>query len=250
MSKRWYQESRRDPWRREARSKGYRARSAYKLKQIQDRFSVIRRGDNVLDIGCHPGGWTQVAVEESGENGLVIGVDLLATSPVEGARLIIGDATEESTLTQIRSLLGDEDLNVVISDISPRLTGRYDTDQAISLELSTTVLDVAIDVLIPGGTFVTKTFQGTGIEGLVEAAKDRFSNVQRFAPTASRNSSSETYLICRNKLPSARKRAAGRTAMQQVSDHLSSLGIVTEPEDLDDGVTPMVGLRRLSRKEG
>ena len=94
MSKRWYQESRRDPWRREARSKGYRARSAYKLKQIQDRFSVIRRGDNVLDIGCHPGGWTQVAVEESGENGLVIGVDLLATSPVEGARLIIGDATE------------------------------------------------------------------------------------------------------------------------------------------------------------
>ena len=89
-----------------ARSKGYpRPGPAYKLKQIQDRFSVIRRGDYVLDIGCHPGGWTQVAVEESGENGLVIGVDLLATSPVEGAkRLIIGDATEESTLLQIREV--------------------------------------------------------------------------------------------------------------------------------------------------
>ena len=248
MSKRWYQENRRDPWRREARSKGYRARSAYKLKQIQDRFSVIRRGDYVLDIGCHPGGWTQVAVEESGENGLVIGVDLLATSPVEGARLIIGDATEESTLLQIRSLLEGEDLNVVISDISPRLTGRYDTDQAISLELSTTVLDVAIEVLRPGGTFVTKTFQGTGIEGLVEV-KDRFSNVQRFAPTASRNSSSETYLICRNKLPSPRKRASGRTAMQQVSDHLSDLGVVTQVEDFEEGITPLVGLRRLSRRE-
>ena len=130
-----------------------------------------QKGDYVLDIGCHPGGWTQVAVEESGENGLVIGVDLLATSPVEGARLIIGDATEDSTLLQIRSLLEGEDLNVVISDISPRLTGRYDTDQAISLELSTTVLDVAIEVLRPGGTFVTKTFQGTGIEGLVEAQR-------------------------------------------------------------------------------
>ena len=218
---------------------GYRARSAYKLKQIQDRFSVIRRGDYVLDIGCHPGGWTQVAVEESGENGLVIGVDLLATSPVEGARLIIGDATEDSTLLQIRSLLEGEDLNVVISDISPRLTGRYDTDQAISLELSTTVLDVAIEVLRPGGTFVTKTFQGTGIEGLVEAAKDRFSNVQRFAPTASRNSSSETYLICRNKLPSPRKRASGRTAMRQVSDHLSDLGVVTQVEDFEEGITPL-----------
>ena len=203
----------------------------------------------MLDIGCHPGGWTQVAVEESGENGLVIGVDLLATSPVEGARLIIGDATEDSTLLQIRSLLEGEDLNVVISDISPRLTGRYDTDQAISLELSTTVLDVAIEVLRPGGTFVTKTFQGTGIEGLVEAAKDRFSNVQRFAPTASRNSSSETYLICRNKLPSPRKRASGRTAMQQVSDHLSDLGVVTQVEDFEEGITPLVGLRRLSRRE-
>ena len=71
MSKRWYQENRRDPWRREARSKGYRARSAYKLKQIQDKFGIIRKGDSVLDVGCHPGGWTQVAVEEVGEDGFV-----------------------------------------------------------------------------------------------------------------------------------------------------------------------------------
>ena len=74
MSKRWYQENRRDPWRREARSKGYRARSAYKLKQIQDKFGIIRKGDSVLDVGCHPGGWTQVAVEEAGENGFVLGI--------------------------------------------------------------------------------------------------------------------------------------------------------------------------------
>ena len=249
MSKRWYQENRRDPWRREARSKGYRARSAYKLKQIQDRFSVMRKGDAVLDIGCHPGGWTQVAVEEVGEDGLVVGVDLLATSPVEGAKLIIGDATEDATITQVEEFLEGRLLNVVISDISPSLTGRYDTDQAISLELSTTVLDVAMGVLQPGGTFVTKTFQGTGIEGLVDAAKDRFSNVQRYAPTASRNASSETYLICRNKLPRPRRRADGRTAMEQVSDHLSDLGIVTTPNENGEDLPTMVGLRRLSKRE-
>ncbi|MCH1591607.1 MAG: RlmE family RNA methyltransferase [Candidatus Thalassarchaeaceae archaeon] len=249
MSKRWYQENRRDPWRREARSKGYRARSAYKLKQIQDRFSIIRRGDSVLDIGCHPGGWTQVAVEEAGDEGVVIGVDLLATSPVEGAKLIIGDAMDESTIQVINEFLDHKKINVVISDISPRLTGRYDTDQAISLELSTTVLDVAMGVLQAGGTFVSKTFQGTGIEGLVDAAKDRFSNVQRYAPTASRNASSETYLICRNKLPRARKRANGRTAMEQVSDHLEEVGVVTNNDDHEEELSTMVGLRRLSRRE-
>ena len=87
----------------------------------------------MLDIGCHPGGWTQVAVEEAGENGSVIGVDLLATSPVEGAKLIIGDATEESTLQQIRDILGEEDLNVVISDISPSggLCASHDTPSGL-----------------------------------------------------------------------------------------------------------------------
>ena len=127
MSKRWYQDNRRDAWRRIARSKGYRTRSAYKLKQIQERFGIIRSGDAVLDVGCHPGGWVQVAVEEVGEDGLVIGVDLLATSPVEGASIIIGDITEEGTITRIREILSERELNVVVSDISPNLTGRYDT---------------------------------------------------------------------------------------------------------------------------
>ena len=187
MSKRWYQENRRDPWRREARSKGYRARSAYKLKQIQDKFGIIRKGDSVLDVGCHPGGWTQVAVEEVGENGFVLGVDILSTSPIEGASIIIGDISENSTLEEISNLLGDRNINTVISDISPKLTGRYDTDQAISLELSTLVMDKAMLVLTPGGNFVTKIFQGTGIEGLMKAAKQRFSNVQRYAPRQAGN---------------------------------------------------------------
>ena len=121
MSKRWYQENKRDPWRRDAKSKGYRARSAYKLKQIQEKFGIIRKGDCVLDIGCHPGGWTQVAVEEVGESGKVIGVDLLVTSPVEGATVLVGDITHDSTIEEITGEIAGGQLNCVISDISPGL---------------------------------------------------------------------------------------------------------------------------------
>ncbi|MDC0555949.1 RlmE family RNA methyltransferase [Euryarchaeota archaeon] len=250
MSKRWYQENRRDPWRRQAKSKGYRSRSAYKLKQIQERFDIIRKGDYVLDIGCHPGGWTQVAVEEVGEDGYVIGVDLLSTSPVEGATIIIGDITNPKTVEQINQELEGYYLNCVISDISPRLTGRYDTDQAISLELSTMVLDAAMPILNPGGSFVTKIFQGVGIEGLIEAAKMRFSSVQRFAPTASRSSSSETYLVCRNKLPKIRKEAEGRTAYEHLKDHLKKLDIVVDYEEEKDNTDTIIGYRKYAgRKE-
>ena len=231
MSKRWYQENRRDPWRRQAKSKGYRSRSAYKLKQIQEKFQLIRESDAILDIGCHPGGWTQVSVEESGPEGLVIGVDLKSTSPVEGASIIQGDISDQDTIDRIEGLLEGRELNVVLSDISPKLTGRYDTDQAISLELSTMTLDVAMEMLASGGSFVTKIFQGVGIEGLIRAAKDRFSSVQRFAPMASRNASSETYLVCRNRLPKPRKSARGKSAFSQVQEHLTEVGVNFEGED-------------------
>jgi 23S rRNA (uridine2552-2'-O)-methyltransferase len=248
MSKRWYQENRRDPWRREARSKGYRARSAYKLKQIQDKFGIIRKGDSVIDVGCHPGGWTQVAVEEVGENGFVLGVDLLSTSPIEGASIIIGDISENSTLEEISQHLGERRLNTVISDISPKLTGRYDTDQAISLELSTLVMDTAMTILTPGGNFVTKIFQGTGIEGLMKAAKQRFSNVQRYAPTASRKSSSETYLVCQNKLPKPKLPARGKTAYQQVLEHLEEIDVLVKKSEKEK-ISTAKGFRKLKKKE-
>ncbi len=247
MSKRWYQENRRDPWRREARSKGYRARSAYKLKQIQDKFGILRKGDSVLDVGCHPGGWTQVAVEEVGEQGFVVGVDLLATSPVEGASIIIGNISNNSTIEQVNELLEGRILNAVVSDISPSLTGRYDTDQAISLELSTLVMDTAMPILAPGGNFVTKIFQGTGIEGLMEAAKQRFSNVQRYAPTASRKASSETYLVCQNKLPWSKNKTKGKTAFQHVQEHLEKINVLVRNNEEDD-IEPKIGFKKLSKK--
>ena len=128
MSKRWFIEHRADPWRRKARQEGYRARSAYKLKQIQEKFPVLRKGDIVLDVGCAPGGWTQIATEAVGEDGLVIGVDLQTTAPVEGAHLIVGDIRDDLVRSTINDTLRGRPINTVISDISPDITGRYDID--------------------------------------------------------------------------------------------------------------------------
>jgi hypothetical protein len=110
------------------------------------------------------------------------------------------------------------------------------------------VLDAAMPILNPGGSFVTKIFQGVGIEGLIDAAKMRFSSVQRYAPTASRSSSSETYLVCRNKLPKVRKEAKGRTAYEQLKDHLKDLDIVIEEED-EDQIVSKIGFRKYTKSK-
>ena len=265
MSTRWFQEHQRDTWRRQARSEGYRARSAFKLKQIQEKFTLIRPGDLILDIGAHPGGWTQVSVEETGAEGLVIAVDLLASQPVDGATFVTGDIMEEGTQQQILELLAEgkcvdgkhlreleEDetrlFNTIVSDISPKLTGQYDRDQAISLELSAMVFDFTLPLLAPGGAFVAKIFQGTGIEGIVNAAKTRFSRVQRFSPEASRNASSEVYLICRNKLPAPRQEARGRSVADDLDDHLTKTGIIDRTAYEDD--EPILsGFRVMKKRE-
>ena len=263
MSKRWFQAHQRDTW--QARSKGYRARSAFKLKQIQEKFTLIREGDLVLDVGSHPGGWTQVSVEETGPNGFVLGIDLLASAPVEGAQMIIGDVTEESSQAEILELLqngmkvngkplppvneGETRLfNTIVSDISPRLTGQYDRDQAISLELVAMVFDFTLPLLRPGGAFVTKIFQGTGIEGIVNAAKQRFSRVQRFSPEASRNSSSEVFLVCKNKLPQSKKGSRGTSVMQELDVHLENEGII-QPKGNEPEEEIKSGFRRIPKKE-
>ncbi|MDE0574389.1 MAG: RlmE family RNA methyltransferase [Candidatus Poseidoniales archaeon] len=265
MSKRWFQEHQRDTWRRQARSKGYRSRSAFKLKQIQEKFTLISEGDLVLDVGCHPGGWIQVSVEETGSNGLVIGIDLLACAPVEGAQLVIGDVADKSSQDAILELLRegrkvdgsilpeigvDETrlFNTIVSDISPRLTGQYDRDQAISLELVALVLDFTLPLLATGGSFVTKIFQGTGIEGVVNAAKQRFSRVQRFSPVASRKSSSEVFIVCKHKLLKPKKGSRGTTVAQELNSHLESEGIIqlNEPEPETEVKS---GFRRVSKKE-
>ena len=155
----------------------------------------------MLDVGCHPGGWTQVAAETVGESGVVIGVDLEPTKPVEGAHILIGDITDGETQSRVVESLEGRSINVVVSDISPDITGRWEMDQAIAMDLVAKVVDFSLPLLCSGGRFVTKVFQGYGIDELVAAMKPHFSKVKRFSPEASRNSSSEVYLVCINHKP-------------------------------------------------
>ena len=201
MAEHWIENHKRDSWRRQAKASGYRARSAFKLKQIQDRFGLIREGDTVLDVGCHPGGWAQVAVELVGAEGHVVGVDLEPCQAVEGAVLLTGDITEPVTQERILAELGGARLNVIVSDISPDITGKWDMDQSVAMTLVADVFDFSLPLLRKGGAFTTKLFQGVGVEQLIDAVKPHFSTVRRFSPDASRNSSSEVYLICRNHTP-------------------------------------------------
>ena len=226
--------NRSDAWRREARNSGYRTRSAFKLKQIQEKFGVIRRGDTVLDVGCHPGGWSQVAVESAGGDGVVIGVDLKGCAPVDGCTFVVGDITEEGTQQRIRDTLDGEVLRVVVSDISPSLTGQYEMDQAISIELVCAVFDFVFPLMDSGGVLVTKVFQGRGIEALISAANTRFSKVQRFSPDASRNSSSETYLICRNRKVKPSKGTGGKSVQELVDETLTEDGFVLPADEVDE----------------
>ena len=243
MSKRWHQEHRRDPWRRRAKREGYRARSAYKLLQLQEKFEMIREGDSVLDLGCHPGGWTQVVVGLVGEKGSVVGVDLLPTIPIENATLLTGDIEHPSVREAIIKESEGHKFNAVVSDISPSLTGQYDTDQAISLTLVCMVFDFGIANLTPGGSLVTKLFQGHGTDAIVKAAKARFSVVNRFSPLASRNASSEIYLVCRNLLPK-RKRPSEKVA-PTVEKRLIKDGIIAGDEV--DEIKPIIGFSRRSK---
>jgi 23S rRNA (uridine2552-2'-O)-methyltransferase len=162
---------------------------------------LIREGEVVLDVGCHPGGWAQVAVELIGDEGAVIGVDLEPCQPVEGATLLVGDITEDLTQERILEELEGRPINTIISDISPDITGKWDVDQTVAMTLVADVFDFSMKLLCKGGSFTTKLFQGVGVEELIKAVKPYFSTVRRFSPDASRNSSSEVYLVCRNFMP-------------------------------------------------
>ena len=201
MADHWIENHKRDSWRRQAKASGYRARSAFKLIQIQERFKLIREGDVVLDVGSHPGGWAQVAVELIGDGGLVLGVDLEPCQPVEGATILVGDITEDLTQERILEELNHRPINTIISDISPDITGKWDVDQTVAMTLVADVFDFSMKLLCKGGSFTSKLFQGVGVEELIKAVKPHFSEVKRFSPDASRNSSSEVYLICRNFMP-------------------------------------------------
>ena len=188
-------QGRSDAFQRKARREGYRARSTYKLKDIQKRSKIFKAGDKVLDLGAAPGGWSQVALEFIGEDGKLVGVDLQHILPLKGALFIQGDLREKEIRDKLHELMPKAD--VVISDMSPNLSGNYSVDQARSVELSSLALEIAAERM--ASAFVVKVFEGADFQEYRKAVIDEFGSVRTLSPEASRKQSSEVYLIAKRK---------------------------------------------------
>lgn len=192
---RWYREKKREHYYKQAKQQGYRARSAYKLKEIQYKFSLMKPGDHVIDLGGAPGGWSQIASEIVGSTGKVIAVDLQEMKPLQGVIIIQGDMTQEQTLQEIQQLMQQHKADVVLSDMSPDISGNYSIDQARSVWLCEHALSVAQALLKDKGHFVCKIFEGEDMAVFLEQLRQSFYIVKQFNPKASRKSSSEVYLV-------------------------------------------------------
>ncbi len=197
MVRSWKEERKRDIFYREAKKRGYRARSAFKLIDIQKRFKVIRKGDIVLDLGAAPGSWCQVTSEIVGSQGRVIGIDLVNIKPIDGVTFIRGDVTEKSTKDRLRKILGEKKLDVVLSDLSPKLSGIKTLDHARSMWLAECAFGYAKDFLKRGGNFVCKVFEGEDLDKFRRNLRSFFSTVRCYNPRASRKYSSEIYIIAK-----------------------------------------------------
>jgi len=196
---RWYREKKREHFYKEAKKVGYRARSAFKLKQIQEKFKIIKKNDSVLDLGAAPGGWSQVVNEIVDGKGTVIGVDLSFIEPISGVTFLQDDLTQDSTIQKIKKIIGDRNFDVILSDMSPDISGNYSIDHAKSLHLCEQALKSAEILLKPGGNFVCKIFDGEYLQDFIEKTSILFRNVKRFSPIASRKSSSEVYIIAKHR---------------------------------------------------
>ena len=190
-------DARRDQYRRLAKDQGYRARSAYKLLQMNRSYNIIKKGDKVVDLGCAPGGWLQVAVKEVRSSGKVIGIDLKPVTPVAGAIILQGSIEAPNMLSKISEILGCK-ANVVLSDLAPNVSGVWDIDHARQISLSTIALRFAQYVLRIGGSSVFKVFEGDMLEEFRSELRKSFGKVLLNKPSASRQESSELYIVCLN----------------------------------------------------
>ncbi|MEZ5556436.1 23S rRNA (uridine(2552)-2'-O)-methyltransferase RlmE [Haliea sp.] len=194
-SKAWLKEHRDDPYVQQAQREGYRSRACYKLLEIQERDRLIKPGMTVLDLGSAPGGWSQVAAQLVGHKGRVLASDILPMDSLAGVDFIEGDFTLDSVFEQILGALGDAPADVVISDMAPNMSGVNAVDQPRSMYLVELALDMAQQVLAPGGSFVAKVFQGEGFDELYRDIRGAFGKVVTRKPKASRPRSREVYLV-------------------------------------------------------
>ena len=191
-NKQWLRRHVTDPYVRKAKEQGYRSRAAFKLLELDQKESFLKAGGTVIDLGAAPGGWSQVAAKKVGPKGTVIAIDLLQIAPISGVTVVQGDFREK--------LPEGVKADVILSDLSPNLSGIANVDQARALELSLGAIDVCRRMLKPDGVFVVKAFQGEAFEDLRARLKEGFVKVRVVKPSASRGESRETYAVARGLL--------------------------------------------------
>ena len=188
-------DSKKDQFRRLARDQGYRSRSAFKLKQINQSYRILNKGDCIVDIGCAPGGWMQIALHEVGTRGKVIGVDIKKIEPLSNTFIIQGNIEDEHVTDNILKI-SNSCVDVVLSDLSPNVSGNWELDHARQIDLTRNALRLSSIILKKRGKAVFKVFQGDMLNELVVELKKKFKKVILTKPNASRQVSSEIYLIC------------------------------------------------------
>lgn len=193
-SNQWLMRQLNDPYVAEAKRLGYRSRAAFKLIQLDEKYHFLGKGKRIVDLGCAPGGWTQIAAARNKGNGKIVGIDLLETKPINGAEFICQDFTSEDAPDKLKALLGGE-ADIVMSDMAANTTGHQQTDHLRTIGLVEAAYEFAKEVLTEGGIFIAKVFQGGAESGLLSDAKQNFVKVSHFKPAASRKESPETYLI-------------------------------------------------------
>jgi len=203
VNKAWLNDHVNDTYVKLAQKEGFRARAAYKLKEIDEQFGLIRPGATVVDLGCAPGAWSQYVrrrLSPSGAaagalNGTIIGLDLLPMEPIEGVLYLQGDFREPEVLAQLEAALQGRPVDVVVSDMAPNLSGIASSDAARIAHLVELAVDFACTHLRPEGALVVKLFHGGGYTELVQLFRETFHTVKPVKPKASRDKSSETFLV-------------------------------------------------------
>ncbi len=198
-SKQWMREHINDPFVQLAQKEGYRSRAAYKLIEINAKNNILKSGMVVVDLGATPGGWSQVAARAVGQSGKVIALDLLPLQPLSGVDFIQGDFRTAEVLNQLICLLNDRSVGLVISDMAPNISGVASADQARAMQLAELALEFALEHLHTDGVFLVKVFQGAGFEAFLKLLRSRFLKVVTHKPKASRDRSSELYLLASAK---------------------------------------------------
>ncbi|MEZ5998451.1 MAG: RlmE family RNA methyltransferase [Hyphomonas sp.] len=193
-SKRWIERQLQDPYVQKAKSEGFRARAAYKLLEIDEKLHLLKRGQRVVDLGCAPGGWMQVALAKGASE--VVGIDLLEVEPIDGAHIVQGDINDPDDVAKMmQGLTGPPDL--VLSDMAANTTGHKQTDHLRTIGLAEMAVAFAVEHLAPGGAFCSKVFQGGATKEVLDLLKANFTSVKHMKPPASRAGSPEIFVVAK-----------------------------------------------------